>query len=306
MKTKQFYTLISTPSLIRSEDEEELEKIAKQYPFFSLAYTLLAYKKRVDKNSDYSEFLSKAAIYSGDRKKLYEFIIQPGLQEKIEENTKEQGRDEGEKEKIKEVEPSVKKESSTKSKTTESEKNTDLKKLEEDILTEAINSSIHLEIQAYRVEDAFPKEKEEICDIRQETAPTPTSPKPVDLTTQKMSFNEWLKFGAPNERQDSPPETPKKSRREEIADLVDQFISKEPKIIPKKTEFFSPANIARLSLVENDDFVTETLAKIYHNQKNYDRAIKAYQQLILKIPEKKSFFATQIDLIREEIKQSKK
>jgi tetratricopeptide (TPR) repeat protein len=61
-----------------------------------------------------------------------------------------------------------------------------------------------------------------------------------------------------------------------------------------------------MSLVENDDFVTETLAKIYHNQKNYERALKAYQQLILKIPKKKSFFAAQIEFIKEELKQSKK
>ena len=44
--------------------------------------------------------------------------------------------------------------------------------------------------------------------------------------------------------------------------------------------------------------MTETLARIYVEQKNYDKAIQSYQILSLKYPEKSSLFAIQIESIK--------
>ena len=46
-------------------------------------------------------------------------------------------------------------------------------------------------------------------------------------------------------------------------------------------------------------FMTETLAKLYVNQKNYEKAIQSYKILILKFPEKNSYFADQIKIIKK-------
>ena len=46
-------------------------------------------------------------------------------------------------------------------------------------------------------------------------------------------------------------------------------------------------------------FMTETLARVYLQQKNYKKAIKAYEILILKNPEKSGFFADQIRAIKK-------
>ncbi|MNS22632.1 hypothetical protein D3C86_2061550 [compost metagenome] len=40
--------------------------------------------------------------------------------------------------------------------------------------------------------------------------------------------------------------------------------------------------------------MTETLAKVYLEQKKYQKAIQAYEILILKYPEKSHFFADRI------------
>jgi hypothetical protein len=44
--------------------------------------------------------------------------------------------------------------------------------------------------------------------------------------------------------------------------------------------------------------MTETLAKVYLEQKKYSKAIQAYEILILKYPEKSIFFADRIKDIK--------
>ena len=56
---------------------------------------------------------------------------------------------------------------------------------------------------------------------------------------------------------------------------------------------------AKESLIENDEIVTETLARVYLEQAHYDKAIAAYEKLSLKYPQKSSFFAKQIKLIHD-------
>ena len=45
--------------------------------------------------------------------------------------------------------------------------------------------------------------------------------------------------------------------------------------------------------------MTETLARVYLEQKKYNNAIKAYKILSLKYPEKSGYFADQIKAIKK-------
>ena len=86
--------------------------------------------------------------------------------------------------------------------------------------------------------------------------------------------------------------------KEKEETLIDKFVETEPRISkPKREEFFSPVQSAKESLIENDEIVTETLARVYLEQAHYDKAIAAYEKLSLKFPQKSSFFASQIKLI---------
>jgi hypothetical protein len=77
-------------------------------------------------------------------------------------------------------------------------------------------------------------------------------------------------------------------------DLVDRFIREEPRISQPKKEFFNPEDNARQSASLPDDMVSETLAVIYEKQGLYTMALKIYEKLMLRIPEKSSYFAARI------------
>jgi hypothetical protein len=88
------------------------------------------------------------------------------------------------------------------------------------------------------------------------------------------------------------------------SDLIDKFIHANPRIEPvkEKTETLQ-TDISRPFTEERGAFVTETLARIYTSQGYYSRAIDIYEKLSLKFPEKSSYFASQIEKVKELLKK---
>lgn len=84
-------------------------------------------------------------------------------------------------------------------------------------------------------------------------------------------------------------------------DLIDKFLSNQPHISkPSASGFFSPDDKARSSIENQNEIVSETLARIFVEQGNYARAIKIYRKLSLLNPEKSSYFAARISKIEKE------
>ena len=57
-----------------------------------------------------------------------------------------------------------------------------------------------------------------------------------------------------------------------------------------------------LKKITKEDYMTETLAKVYAEQEKYKEAMKAYKILSLKYPEKISLFANQIKDLKKRLK----
>tara|TARA_Y200000002_G_scaffold364885_1_gene354265 strand:- start:515 stop:1162 length:648 start_codon:yes stop_codon:yes gene_type:complete len=108
-----------------------------------------------------------------------------------------------------------------------------------------------------------------------------------DQKIEHNSFIEWLELT-----------NIKPIDRENQTKKIDDFISKKPKI-KVKTDSEEESIKVDSEILTDVGFMTETLAKLYVNQKNYEKAIQSYKILILKFPEKNSYFADQIKIIKK-------
>jgi hypothetical protein len=96
----------------------------------------------------------------------------------------------------------------------------------------------------------------------------------------------------------------KNSKKQFQSELIDKFINANPRIEPLKEKTNLSADyIIKPFIEEEGGFVTETLARIYINQGYYSKAIEIYEKLSLKFPEKSSYFASQIEKVKEYIKK---
>ncbi len=103
--------------------------------------------------------------------------------------------------------------------------------------------------------------------------------------------------------------TTRKMPKEEQDLLISKFIeagSENRKPAQSEKNEKTPSEDLSISSTEiHDEMVTETLAGIMINQGKLEKAIDIYHKLIWKFPQKKSYFAAQIEILKEKISKQK-
>lgn len=84
----------------------------------------------------------------------------------------------------------------------------------------------------------------------------------------------------------------------DVDSILDRFLRENPTISRPKADFYSPINMARQSVEEDDEIVSETLAQIYVKQGLYKKAIGIYEKLGLLNPDKLTYFAALINHLK--------
>ena len=271
MNTIDFYHTLQNPNSISPNTTSELEKIIEEYPYFQSVRMIYLKGLQLQNSFKYNAVLKTTAGYTTDRNILFDFITSntftPIVLETItaEETVEE----------IAEIAEISEQEDSIEIMEVVVDK-------PENPLEKSILSSIQEATQNIS-KDSIAEDKEDI--------------KPVAfMPSETHSFQEWLQLAKiqPIQR-DS-----KEEREKALAtkyEIIDKFIEANPKITPVKEEVsssnFSPKK------EDTSYLMTETLAKIYLEQKKFGKAIQAYEILILKYPEKSSLFADRILEIKE-------
>lgn len=187
---------------------------------------------------------------------------------------------------------------------------------------EEIQEVIKVEEKEEEIEEENEEPIEEIIEEEEPSEPAKTAAehleigKPLDFSLrEKHSFQEWLQLSRtePIDRSNEVSSEEKIEKtaveiekeeqlaieeKQKKAEIIDKFIENNPKISPIKPGNNTPIVQIEPVIEDNSYLMTETLARVYLEQKKYTKAIQAYEILILKYPEKITFFADRISDIK--------
>jgi len=273
MNVADFTYLIERPEKVAQHQLSSIGSIIEEYPFFQSARALyLKGLKELD-SFKYNSFLKETAAHTADRAILFDFITS----RKFHQN---------------DIAQSLIKQ------------NSQLKDIEVD--AEEVIGRYFMErekaITGFEENEADAVLDPELFQ-RKQVEKQLSIGKPLDFNqSEKHSFAEWLQLSSfePIERDGKFSEPEGKTPLDKKLDLIDKFIENNPKIGAVRDIHPSfGVNLAKEKEIEKTELMTETLARVYLEQKKYKKAIQAYKILSLKYPEKSGFFADQINAIKK-------
>jgi ribosomal protein S18 len=311
LNKEEFTYLLSKPEHISAEQTTAINTLIGEFPYFQPARALYLKGLKDKESFKYNQELKTTAAYTTDRSILFDYITSKTFnQNEISQQIKQNS------EHLKDIKVTDADDISVNKSVTIDEALKQHIRDSEGVLDPYLfEEKINADDVVQFISDINQAPKLPIIEI--DTQNIETTPeeqlhigKPLEFDkTETHSFTEWLKITSfkPIQRDENTSETSQQTEvTEAISDtpldkkleLIDKFLTNNPKITPSKDPSANH-NIAKVQNNQNDGLMTETLARIYLEQKNYDKAIQSYKILSLKYPEKSGFFADQIKAIKQ-------
>ena len=257
---------MTTPERLKGDAVKEVEQMVADYPYFAIGQALLAVAYQNTDDSRYDRQLKRTAAIMPNRDKLrlFSLIAKHRLESKPEVNALPD-----------EFQPKDKVSNAIEKEEIEVQ-NGNIIHEKVFIIPEINLSGSHEELSA---EMALLEEKRKSLD-----------------ELKAIIANRLKEIEEEKQHKETGSPAPKKLSRKE---LIDKFILENPSISRPKAEFYNPISVAQNSIIDQENIVSETLAKIYEQQGYVEKAISIYEKLGLKYPKKSRYFAAQIERLQE-------
>jgi len=318
MNRSDFLNMIGSNSPVNKSMLGEVYELIDMFPYFQSAHMLLLKGLKDNEDIKFEKQLRNSAIHIADREVLYYLLRKEKIQEPVSEN------------RMAEVNSVI---------SQASDYSIDTPDTEQTVIETAKNSDLlisELEKDNENPINEGPEEGEETVASHSVLVPGNTENDETDRVILIMDENSQGDeenvffmdpgFSVPEEEDlleidtevngkeydeketesdNMLSDTVKKGTRKQLqTELIDKFIISNPRIEPvREKSNQSVEDLSKPHVEEKETFVTETLARIYVNQGYYSKAIEIYEKLSLKFPEKSSYFAAQIEKVKEYIKK---
>ncbi len=304
MNVKEFTYLLRHPEeVVRAEQTNELEDIIKEYPYFQAARAVHLKGLKNGNSFKYNKALKVTAAYTADREVLFDFItsdefLRNAIDAPMEATS---ATTDGTEKRVKAAPEKI------------NEPPKMIEASEDNPLPQSMRDADQI-LDPRLFESKNSKTSGTVSQTKNVSEDQLVIGEPLRFTkNEKYSFGEWLQLASmkaidrtPESRsanhagrtdivQDQIKHDALKRRKFE---RIDRFLSENPRIDPD-AQSTGAIDINESLTFDKNELMTETLARVYLEQKKYKKAIQAYKILSLKYPEKSGFFADRIKSVEK-------
>jgi len=260
LEREQFHTLLTNYTALTEAEASELIKLSKDFPYSQVIHNLSARASQDCGLPGKEKLLQLSAIYSTDRSALRAVMTSS---------------------KRKRVEVEVPKASERAAEIVIQETGDQLREQVVHDLASLQESKRLFELTIEQLE------KGKALPLAEKKEPAPQPKEADSLIEEIKSTKKKIK--------------PEGVKQKEQIDIIDQFIKTQPSLPrAKPTATVAPENdLSESSAQFGENIVSETLVEILLKQGKKEKAIEALKKLIWKFPQKKAYFAAQIEELRK-------
>jgi hypothetical protein len=285
MTPNSLHLLARNFTSLEASEHKDLQELSNQYPYSQVLHMMLARSAKDHGSTDQQDRLHRAAIYSTDRMVVKRVMTAPRAERIVEP--------------VAEVIPTpvveVPVAAPAKAEVrVVQEKKTDMvapvaeaktvNPLEGDALREDIVVQLNrLQQLKHDFEESYEHLKHPEIPLKETKSKKAETPKEPELIEEIKATRKKLKVPSP--------------KVVEQGEIIDNFIKVAP-TLPKAKSVAPTTDLSEESVNYSDNIISETLVNILVKQGKKAKAIEMLKKLIWKFPQKKAYFAAQIDELK--------